>query len=246
MTQVRLGADIIMCLDQCPAADAPSEDAYQAVERTIRWAQACKAVQLRPGQLLFGIIQGGTDQQLRARSAEATVQIGFDGYALGGLGIGEGHAAMVRTVGQTTRLLPEDRPRYLMGVGTPLDILAAVMTGIDMFDCVLPTRNGRNGYAFTANGPVRIRNSIHACDRNPLEAGCDCYACVNYTRAAIRHYFNVGEMLGPILLSIHNIRFYQRLMAKIRSSILDGSFSDWAQEKMQAFTTYQSSAYRQD
>jgi len=240
--QARLGADIVMCLDQCPPHDAPYHQVRQATERTIRWAVACRRAQVKQGQMVFGIVQGGIYEDLRQFSARAMVEIGFDGYAIGGLGIGEGHDAMIRAARYTTGLLPEDRPRYLMGVGTPLDILMAVQAGIDMFDCVLPTRNGRNGYAFTMEGPLRIRNSIHSSEKAPIEPGCDCYACSNYSRAAIRHFFNVGEMLGPILLSIHNIRFYQRLMAQIRSAITDGTFHQWAERVKGSLAIYQSQA----
>jgi queuine tRNA-ribosyltransferase len=145
--------------------------------------------------------------------------VDFDGYALGGLSVGEGHSEMMSTVAHTVRLLPQDKPRYLMGVGTPRDIIAAVGAGIDMFDCVLPTRNGRNAFAFTENGPLRLRNNAHINDAQPVEAGCDCYCCRNFSRGALRHFFNSGEMLGPILLSLHNLTFYQRLMAQIRNAL---------------------------
>lgn len=236
--QNRLGADVIMCLDQCPASSASYQQVQQAVERTILWARQCRQAHRREDQMIFGIVQGGIYPQLRTTCAKALLEIGFDGYAIGGLGIGEGHERMVEMVRTTNQLLPKDRPRYLMGVGTPADILAAVAAGVDMFDCVLPTRNGRNGYAFTAQGPIRIRNSAYSADQAPIEEGCDCYACKHYCRAAIRHFFNINEMLGPILLSIHNIRFYQKLMAHIRARILDGSFSDWAKEQSARFKVY--------
>ena len=152
----------------------------------------------------------------------------FDGYAIGGLAIGEGHENMIKTVRHNAPLLPENKPRYLMGVGMPADIIAAVMQGVDMFDCVLPTRNGRNAYAFTMNGPLRMRNNEHIDDNRPIEDGCDCYACEHFSRAAIRHFFNVGEMLGPILTTIHNLRFYQRLMAEIRQRIKTGTLAEMA------------------
>ena len=206
--QNRLGADIIMCFDECPPFPAEREHVERAVNRTIAWARRCKAAHEKPGQLLFGIVQGGIEPDLRRRCAEQIVEIGFDGYALGGLSVGEGHEHMVRTVEHTAALLPSDRPRYLMGVGMPSDIIAAVRAGVDMFDCVLPTRNGRNAFAFTRNGPLRMRNSIHIDSAEPIEADCDCYACRHFTRGAIRHFFNCSEMLGPILLSLHNLRFF--------------------------------------
>ena len=231
----RLGADVIMCLDQCTPLPAQRAELESAVDRTIRWAARCKQAHARPDQMLFGIVQGGTDPALRTACAEALREIGFDGYALGGLSVGEGHDLMIQTVGHTTPLLPPDKPRYLMGVGMPADIVAAVRAGVDMFDCVLPTRNGRNGYAFTAQGPLHLRNRVHTEDAGPVDPGCDCYGCRHYSRAAIRHFVNCGEMLGPILLSMHNIRFYQRLMAQARSAIERGVFADWADEQLGQF-----------
>lgn len=223
--QNALGADIIMAFDECPSAHAPMEYHRQAVERTIRWARICKEVHARPDeQGLFAIVQGGTDGALRRECLERLVELDFPGYAIGGLAVGEGYEAMVGVLNEAAPQLPEDRPRYLMGVGYPRDIVAAVAAGIDLFDCVLPTRNGRNAYAFTADGPLRLRNTKYAADRGPIEAGCDCPACRRFTRGAIRHYFFAGEMLGPILVSLHNIRFYQRLLADIRQAIADGMF----------------------
>jgi queuine tRNA-ribosyltransferase len=228
--QNRLGVDIAMCFDQCTAFGAEPEEVQKAVERSINWAKRCKEAHANPNQLLFSIVQGGIDLELRSKCALELVKTGFDGYAIGGLSVGEGHENMVKTVSHTTEFLPENKPRYLMGVGTPEDIVAAVNAGIDMFDCVLPTRNGRNAYAFTWKGPVHLRNNAHINDSEPIEAGCDCYSCQNFTRGAIRHFFNYGEMLGPILVSIHNLRFYQKLMAKIRQTIKDGIFHNWAKE----------------
>jgi queuine tRNA-ribosyltransferase len=226
--QNRLGADIIMCFDECPPYGCERERVEKAVERTVRWAQRCRESHDNDSQLLFGIVQGGIDLELRSKCAEELVKLDFDGYAVGGLSVGEGHEDMIRTTEQTVGLLPADKPRYLMGVGRPQDIIAAVGAGIDMFDCVLPTRNGRNAFAFTEGGAVRLRNSSHTEDQEPIEAGCDCYCCSNFSRSALRHFFNVGEMLGPILVSIHNIRFYQRLMGRIRERIENGTFADWA------------------
>jgi queuine tRNA-ribosyltransferase len=156
----------------------------------------------------------------------------FDGYAIGGLSVGEGHNNMIKTVSRTAALLPKHKVRYLMGVGIPADIIAAVAAGVDMFDCVLPTRNGRNASAFTENGPLRVRNNANINDPEPIQAACDCYCCKNFSRGTLRHFFNVGEMLGPILVSLHNLRFYQRLMARIRDAIERNEFADWAVEQL--------------
>jgi queuine tRNA-ribosyltransferase len=236
--QNRLGADIIMCFDQCAPASASVTELKTAVERTIRWAGVCKDTHDNPSQSLFGIVQGGTDIELRAYCTERLVKLGFDGYAIGGLSVGEKHDDMIKTVNQTAQFLPPQLPLYLMGVGTPADIIAAVKAGVDMFDCVLPTRNGRNAFAFTENGPLRLRNNEHISAAEPVEPGCDCYCCTNFSRATLRHFFNCGEMLGPILLSLHNIRFYQRLMAKIRQSLKDGKFSSWAAEHLRKYRSY--------
>ncbi|HPD48416.1 MAG TPA: tRNA guanosine(34) transglycosylase Tgt [Anaerohalosphaeraceae bacterium] len=226
--QNALGADVIMCFDECTPYPCEPDRLEKAVQRTIRWARKCKAVHASDRQLLFAIVQGGVNRDLRARCAEELVAMDFDGYAIGGLSVGEGHDLMVATVEHTAPLLPADRPRYLMGVGMPADIIAAVRAGVDMFDCVLPTRNGRNAFAFTADGALRLRNTAHADDTAPVEIDCPCYCCANFSRGTIRHLFNVGEMLGPILLSIHNITYYQRLMADIRRHIEAGDFEPWA------------------
>ncbi|MDB5356590.1 MAG: queuine tRNA-ribosyltransferase [Phycisphaerales bacterium] len=224
--QNALGADIIMAFDECPPAGAPVEYHEQAVERTLRWARLCREAHARPkDQSLFAIVQGGTNLALRARCAEELIAMDFPGYAVGGLAVGEGFEAMKTVLEEVTPMLPEGKPRYLMGVGFPRDIVAAVASGIDMFDCVLPTRNGRNAYAFTAGGAIRLRNSKFIRDAGPIEAGCDCYACLNFTCGAIRHFFFAGEMLGPVLVSVHNIRFYQRLMADIRQALAVGAFA---------------------
>lgn len=223
-----LGADIIMAFDECPDPAKPLEYQQIAVDRTLRWAELCLAAHARPmDQSLFGIVQGGTNQSLRESCAEKLIAMNFPGYAIGGLAVGEGFEAMLQVLAYTAPLLPQDKPRYLMGVGFPRDIVAAVARGLDMFDCTMPTRNGRNAYAFTADGALRLRNSKLARDSGPIEAGCDCYACQNFTRGAIRHYFFAGEMLGPVLVSVHNIRFYQRLMADLRQSIRDGRFDEF-------------------
>jgi queuine tRNA-ribosyltransferase len=228
--QNRLGVDIAMCFDQCVAFGTVESELQKAVERTIQWAKRSKDAHNNPKQMLFGIVQGGIDADLRAYCASELVKIGFDGYAIGGLSVGEGHENMVKTIEYTYPLLPKDKPVYLMGAGTPKDIVAAVAAGVDMFDCVLPTRNGRNAYAFTKNAPIRLRNSIYINDSSPIEDDCDCYTCQNFSRATLRHYFNAEEMLGPILTSLHNLRFYQRLMEKIRFAIKNGQFSDLVKE----------------
>lgn len=217
--QNKLGADVIMAFDECVRLPADAATLAAAVDRTIRWARICKQTHGRSDQAMFGIVQGGLDVELRHRCAEALTTIGFDGYAIGGLSVGESHEDMVATLAATTSDLPEDRPRYLMGVGTPRDLLAAVETGVDLFDCVMPTRNGRNSQAFTAAGVLRMRNECHRLDDAPLEKGCDCEVCGSFSRGYIRHLFNAGEMLGPTLLSIHNLRFYQRFMQRIRELI---------------------------
>jgi len=229
--QNALGADIIMTFDECPAAAATAEYHHAAVARTLKWAEQCLSAHERPDQqALFGIVQGGTDLALRQYCARRLIEMNFPGYAIGGLAVGEGFDAMKTVLESVTPMLPDAKPRYLMGVGFPRDIVAAVACGVDMFDCVMPTRNGRNAYAFTAGGALRLRNSGLARDSGPIEAGCDCYACRTFTRGAIRHFFFAGEMLGPVLVSVHNIRFYQRLMADIRRSIADGRFSQFRLE----------------
>jgi queuine tRNA-ribosyltransferase len=226
--QNALGADIIMMFDECPRADAPLAYHREAVDRTLRWAGRCIEAHARAAdQSLFGIVQGGTDLELRAECAQKLLALDLPGYAIGGLAVGEGFAAMVRVLQATAPMLPGDKPRYLMGVGFPRDIVAAVAAGIDMFDCTMPTRNGRNAYAFTAAGPLRMKNSKLQRDSGPIEEGCDCYACRTFSRGAIRHYFFASEMLGPMLVSVHNIRFYQRLMEDIRRAIAAGTFGEF-------------------
>jgi queuine tRNA-ribosyltransferase len=236
--QNRLAADIIMCFDQCTPFPVDADELKKAVERTILWAKQAKHAHSNPNQLLFAIVQGGIDLELRSYCASELVKLDFDGYAIGGLSVGEGYDNMIRTVAHTTGLLPPDKPRYLMGVGTPADIVAAVQAGVDMFDCVLPTRNGRNAFAFTENGPIRLRNNAHINSTEPIESGCDCYCCRNFSRGAIRHFFNSEEMLGPILVSLHNLRFYQRLMAKIRQALKRNEFADWATKQLRKYGTF--------
>jgi queuine tRNA-ribosyltransferase len=219
--QERIGADVAMQMDHVVALPAPREVVADAMLRSVRWAARCRAAHRRPDQALFGIVQGGLEPDLRAESAARLREIGFAGYAVGGLSVGEGPEAMVATLHATVPHLPAERPRYLMGVGQPWDIVAAVAAGIDMFDCVLPTRCGRNSLVYTFTGPLRLRNAVHAADDRPLEEGCPCVAC-RHGRGYLRHLFLAGEMLGPVLASIHNLTFYQRLVARLRAAILAG------------------------
>ena len=223
--QENLGSDIAMCLDECAPFGTSPEYLRVAVERTVLWAGRCKARHRRPDQALFAIVQGGTDVQLRRTCAAALVDMDFPGYALGGFSVGETSGQMVSALEPSAALLPASKPRYLMGVGRPQDILTAVACGVDMFDCVLPTRNGRNASAFTNDGPIRLRNAQFKRDSAPVESGCDCYTCRQFSRAYIHHLFLADEMLGPTLLSLHNVRYYLRLMTEIREAIREGRFA---------------------
>ncbi|NLX21700.1 MAG: tRNA guanosine(34) transglycosylase Tgt [Phycisphaerae bacterium] len=223
--QNQLGADIIMAFDQCPPGQSDRAVAGQAVERTVRWAEQCRRHHQRSDQALFGIVQGGVYHDLRRTCAERLIELDFPGYAVGGLSVGEPYAQMVAVLRELVPSLPANRPRYLMGVGKPCDILAAVRAGIDMFDCVLPTRNGRNACAFTATGTMKLRNERYRRQDEPLEGGCPCPACQKFSRAYIRHLFLAHEMLGPMLVSVHNLWFFQRFMQRLRDLIPQG---DWA------------------
>jgi queuine tRNA-ribosyltransferase len=222
--QQDLGADVAMCFDHCPALPASKERIADAVGRTVRWARRCKAVHDRSDQALFGIVQGGAHADLRAECAGALVAMDFDGYAVGGVSVGESREQVRDALEVSTQHLPDDRPRYLMGVGRPQDVLDAVATGVDMFDCVLPTRNGRNATCLTDLGPVKLRNAAHRCDPRPIEEGCDCPACRRFSRAYLRHLFLAKEMLGPILASVHNVAYLQRLTFRVREAIRAGQF----------------------
>jgi queuine tRNA-ribosyltransferase len=222
--QEKLGSDIAMCLDECPPAGTSPDYLREAVRRTIHWAERCRTAHRRPDQALFAIVQGGLDIALRSECARALVGLNFPGYALGGFSVGETAEQMTHALEPAAALLPPDRPRYLMGVGRPQDLLAGVAAGIDMFDCVLPTRNGRNAWAFTALGPLRLRNARHRRDPAPLESGCECYTCRQFSRAYLHHLFLAEEMLGPSLLSLHNIAFYCRLMAQVQQAIQERRF----------------------
>jgi queuine tRNA-ribosyltransferase len=216
-----------MCLDECPPAGTEPDYLREAVRRTIHWAERCRESHRRPDQALFGIVQGGLDLELRTRCAEALRALDFPGYALGGFSVGETATQMTGALEPCAALLPAEKPRYLMGVGRPQDILEAVHCGLDMFDCVLPTRNGRNASAFTMDGPLRLRNAQHKRDAGPIESGCPCYACRHFSRAYVHHLFQADEMLGPTLLSLHNVAFYCRLMAEIREAIRAGHFATY-------------------
>jgi queuine tRNA-ribosyltransferase len=232
--QQDLGADVAMCLDVCPALPAEKHVIAEAVSRTVRWAKRCKDAHTRADQSLFGIVQGGSHADLRARCAEDLVSLDFDGYAIGGVSVGESREDVRKALEVTSPLLPIDKPRYLMGVGRPQDIIDAVATGIDMFDCVLPTRNGRNATCLTAKGPVKMRNAAHKVDTRPIEEGCDCLACRKFSRGYIRHLFMANEMLGPILASIHNLSYLHRLTKQIREAIRKGLFVPFRAEALEA------------
>lgn len=225
-TEEKLGADIIMVLDECPD---PLDRAYneRALLRTHAWAERCRTAQRRGDQALFGIVQGGVFPDLRAESARFLTGLGFPGYAVGGLAVGESKQQMIDTLAFTCPLLPQDKPRYLMGVGAPEDIVEGVACGVDMFDCVLPTRLARNGALLTRRGRLNIRNAQHNESPEPIEPGCTCYACQHFSRAYLRHLFKAGEVLGLRLATMHNLHFMLRLMEQIRASIAEGAFVDF-------------------
>jgi queuine tRNA-ribosyltransferase len=217
-----LGSDIVMCFDECPALPADEAEVKRATDLSMRWAQRSRdAFGDRPGHALFGIMQGGVTPELRAASAEKLIEIGFDGYAVGGLAVGEGQEAMLGVLDYAPGLLPVDKPRYLMGVGKPDDIVGAVQRGIDMMDCVLPSRSGRTGQAWTARGQVNLRNARHKDDPRPLEEGCTCPACRGYSRAYLHHVVKSDEIIASMLLTWHNLHYYQVLMAGLRDAIAD-------------------------
>jgi queuine tRNA-ribosyltransferase len=224
-----LGSDIQMVLDECPPYPATEADIERSLALSMRWASRSKiAFGEQPGRACFGIVQGGTFPALRKRSVHELVGVGFDGYAVGGLAVGESQGAMFETLEATVPHLPEDRPRYLMGVGKPDDIVGAVLRGIDMFDCVLPTRSGRNGQAFTRSGALNLRNAAHAEDKRPLDAGCACPACRNYSRAYLHHVVKAKEIIASMLLTWHNLTYYQDLMAGLRAAITEGRAAEFA------------------
>ena len=220
-----LDADVTMCFDECTPFPATHEQAAHSMRLSMRWAaRSREAFVPRQGYGLFGIVQGSVFDDLRAESVAALADIGFEGYAIGGLAVGEGQAEMFRVLDMTTPLLPTHAPRYLMGVGTPADLIGAVRRGVDMFDCVMPTRSGRTGRAYTSRGVLNMRNARHAEDPSPLDPACDCPACTRHSRAYLHHLIKAEEMLGPMLLTWHNIRYYQALMARLRRAILEGRF----------------------
>ncbi|MBX6372606.1 MAG: tRNA guanosine(34) transglycosylase Tgt [Acetobacteraceae bacterium] len=224
-----LGADVTMCLDECTPYPATEDQAAASMRLSMRWAARCReAFVPREGHGLFGIVQGSVYPALRAESVAALTAIGFEGYAIGGLAVGEGQAAMFAVLDFTAPLLPPDQPRYLMGVGTPSDLIGAVRRGIDMFDCVIPTRSGRTGRAYTRRGVLNLRNARHAEDPSPLDPNCLCPACRNHSRAYLHHLFKAQEMLGPMLLTWHNLQYYQDLMRDLRVGILAGRFEEAA------------------
>ncbi len=226
--QKLLGSDIVMCFDECPALPAPEEEVARAMRLSMRWAKRSKeAFGERPGHALFGIQQGGVSRELRAESAEKLIEIGFDGYAIGGLAVGEGQEAMFGVLDYAPEMLPAEKPRYLMGVGKPDDIVGAVKRGVDMMDCVLPSRSGRTGQAFTRRGVVNIKNARHQDDPRPLDEECTCPACTGYSRAYLHHVFRAREIISSMLLTWHNLHYYQELMAGMRRAIAEGRFAEW-------------------
>jgi len=219
-----LGSDIVMIFDECTPYPATEQQARDSMELSLRWAKRSKDAHAGNPSALFGIVQGGMYEHLRLESLAGLTEIGFDGYAIGGLSVGEPKEEMLNVLNYLQPHLPQDRPRYLMGVGKPEDIVEAVRRGVDMFDCVMPTRNARNGHLFTSQGVVKIRNAAHKTDTGPLEAGCDCYTCQNFSRAYLHHLDRCKEILSAQLNTIHNLRYYQRLMSGLRSAIETGTF----------------------
>ncbi len=233
--QQSLGADVAMAFDECIPFPCEQNYAAASVERTLRWAARCLAAHSRADQCLFGIVQGSIFEELRRRSATATAELPFEGIAVGGVSVGEGLEHLKRVVDVTERWLPEGKVRYLMGVGLPEDILESVARGMDIFDCVIPTRYARGGTLFTGVGKIRIENPRFRKDKFPIDVGCDCYACANFTRAYVHHLFVAKEILGTILASLHNVRFYQRMMAGVRTAIEEGRFAAWKTEWLARF-----------
>ncbi|MHB8138857.1 MAG: tRNA guanosine(34) transglycosylase Tgt [Smithellaceae bacterium] len=228
--QEALGSDIMMCLDDCTPYPATLNQTQDSLALTVKWAKQCHEAKTNPGQALFGIVQGGTYMDLRRQAVEQTVPIDFDGYALGGVSVGEPKEMMYAITDEITPLLPSDKPRYLMGVGTPADIVYAVSCGIDMFDCVIPTRSARHGLLFTNSEKIVIKNARWREDNHPIDETCDCYTCKNYSRGYLRHLYVAGEILAMILNTIHNIRHYMHLMEKIRTAISENRFLEFKKD----------------
>ena len=238
--QNALGPDILMVLDHCPPHTATPEEVRDAAERTLRWASRCRDAHGRDDQALFAILQGGGHDDLRRWMAEELSALDFPGYAIGGVSVGEDRSEILRVLGFTAPLLPEGKPRYLMGVGSALDLVEGIAAGVDLFDCVLPTRNARNAFLFTREGPVRIRNKAYERDFGPLDGNCRCYTCKKFSRAYLRHLYGRGEILASTLGSIHNIQHFQDLVGDIRRSILEGRFAAFREsflEKLKTFET---------
>lgn len=230
-----LGADIVMVFDECTPYPATETSARESMELSLRWAARSKTAHGNNPAALFGIIQGGMYPVLRDASLAGLVSLGFDGYAIGGLSVGEPKDEMLSILRHTATQIPTDKPRYLMGVGTPQDLIQGVLQGIDMFDCVMPTRNARNGHLFTSEGVVRIRNSSYKTDTRPLDPNCECYTCTNYTRAYLHHLDKCNEILGARLNSLHNLHYYQALMQSLRSAIEQGKFREFVQAQLEVF-----------
>ena len=225
-----LNSDIVMIFDECTPYPATVKEANESMQLSLRWAKRSKDAHAGNDNALFGIIQGGMHEELRDVSLKGLTDIGFDGYAIGGLSVGEPKEDMLRILAHTAPKMPQDKPRYLMGVGTPEDLVAAVSQGVDMFDCVMPTRNARNGWLFTQHGDVKIKNATYKNDTAPLDADCSCYTCLNFTRAYLHHLHKVGEILGSRLNTIHNLHYYQELMAGMRNAIEAGTFETFKLE----------------
>jgi queuine tRNA-ribosyltransferase len=228
--QALLGSDIAMCFDECTPYPASYDYVEDSMERTVRWAKRCKQAHERTDQALFGIVQGGVHLDLRQRCLEQLEETGFDGYAIGSLAVGEPKEAMLEVLTQLTPRLPASHPRYLMGVGTPEDLVEGVRMGVDMFDCVMPTRNARNGMLFTRHGSLQIKNSCHAGDEQPIENDCQCYTCTRFSRAYLRHLFMARELLAYRLNTLHNLYYYLNLMAEMRTAIEHGAFLPWRRD----------------
>jgi len=235
--QAALGSDIVMCFDECTPYPATEKQAAESMQMSMRWAARCKQAHGDSASALFGIVQGGMYEGLRQQSAQALAGIGFDGYAIGGLSVGEPEQLREAVLGYTLPGLPGDKPRYLMGVGRPQDIIAAVLRGVDMFDCVMPTRNARNGYYFTRLGVLKIRNARFVMDTAPIDEDCGCYTCQNYSRAYLKHLDRCKEMLGSHLATVHNLYFYQQLMAGLRKAIEDGVLSEYAKQFLELYSS---------
>jgi len=233
--QKSLGSDVVMCFDECTSYPATRAQANASMQMSLRWAQRCAAVPLRAGQALFGIAQGGMYEDLRMESLTQLEKIGFAGYALGGLSVGEPKDDMLRILRAVGPTMPKDKPRYLMGVGKPEDLLAGVAAGIDMFDCVLPTRNARNGWLYTRRGIVRLKNAVNRSDTRPIEVDCPCAACARFSRAYLRHLYVTGELLGSRLCTLHNLVYFQRLMSDIRNAIARNQFATFARDFLTDF-----------